>query len=110
MENEGAVEKYSGSIKKTTDMVPYYEAKDIDSDRIVRGFYFAYPEITYCFTEDYERHPVKIIHCIAYWKMSDWSLPNRPMLCTIDVKTLKRIGWIVNPTKMYQSTEPWYEK
>lgn len=34
--------------------IPYVEAKDSETGQIVKGFYFEYPETTYCFTEDYE--------------------------------------------------------
>ncbi len=38
--------------------VPYIKAIDKDTGREVQGFYFEYPETSYCFTEDYEKSPV----------------------------------------------------
>lgn len=52
-------------LKNREQFVPYYRARVKGSNRNVEGFYFAYPETTYCFTSDYENHPVEIIHCIC---------------------------------------------
>lgn len=92
--------------------IPIFKAKDEDSDLWVTGFYFAYPETTYCFTEDYERHPVKIIHCIAFHRMTDWCLPNRPSVCNIDISTLELVGWVDSKKKTLGNEswilpEPW---
>lgn len=74
--------------------IPYFKAKDKDSDRIVEGFYFEYPETTYCFSNDYERCGVKLIPCLVTYRMTDWGLPNIPQLATIDKSTLEKIGEI----------------
>ena len=87
---------------------PIYKAKMINKDKYVRGFYFAYPETTYCFAEDYMRHPVKIIHCIITHKMSDWGLPNEPRLYQIDIDTLEQVGEF-NALRKEYGDEPWIE-
>ena len=86
--------------------IPIFKAKDENSDQWVTGFYFAYPETTYCFTEDYERHPVKIIHCITFHRMTDWCLPNIPTVCNIDIDTLELVGWVDSKRKTF-GDEPW---
>lgn len=40
--------------------VPYIKAIDKDTGKEVQGFYFEYPETSYCFTEDYEKSPVEM--------------------------------------------------
>lgn len=90
-----------------TKKIPFYRAKHINSDRYEDGFYFAMPETTYCFTEDYERHPVKIHHFIINHRMSDWGLPNRTEGTEIDPDTLKFIGWFT--VRDSYGTEPWVE-
>lgn len=92
--------------KPEPQWIPVFKAKDEDSDLWVTGFYFAYPETTYCFTEDYERHPVKIVHCITFHMMTDWCLPNRPTVCNIDIDTLELVGWVDSKRKMF-GNEPW---
>lgn len=88
--------------------IPYFEAKIKGQERFIEGFYFAYPETTYCFTEDYERHPVEIIHCIVTHRMSDWSLPNHAECFRIEPDTLRQIGWFDSDRRSY-GTEAWYE-
>lgn len=87
---------------------PIYKAKMIDKDRYVRGFYFAYPKTTYCFTTDYINNPVKIIHCIVTHKTGDWGLPNEPRLYQIDIDTLEQVGEFNALRKKY-GDEPWIE-
>lgn len=94
------------SAQPEPQWIPIFKAKDEDSDQWVTGFYFAYPETTYCFTEDYERHPVKIVHCITFHRMTDWSLPNRPTVCNIDIDTLELVGWVDSKRKTF-GNEPW---
>lgn len=83
--------------------IPYFKAVDLDTNKIIRGFYFEYPSTTYCFTEDYFREPkVKLIPCIVFEEMTDWGLPNKPMLCTnIDKSTLEQIGYIDTDNDYY---------
>lgn len=85
---------------------PIYKAKIIDNDRYIEGFYFAYPETTYCFKEDYTNHPVKIIHCIITDKIGDWGLPNYPVVYKIDIDTMEQVGEFNAQRKVYK-TEPW---
>lgn len=83
-------------------LIPYYEANDEDTGHYVRGFYFEYPQTTYCFSEDYQKFPVKLIPCIVSYHMVDWGLPNQPTLCSpIDKSTLKQIGWIDTNNNTY---------
>ena len=89
--------------------IPYYKARDKYGDEWVKGFYFAFPETTYCFTSDYESRPVRIIHCICYHKMSDWLLPNKTLVCVIDIETLEQIGWFNCDRETY-GAEPWFER
>lgn len=83
--------------------IPYVKAKDSESDNVVKGFYFEYPETTYCFKEDYEREPkVKLIPCVMTYKMTDWGLPNVPMIyIPIDKSTLEIIGYIDTDNDFY---------
>lgn len=90
-------------------MIPYYKAKVKSTDKFVEGFYFAYPETTYCFTEDYAYKPVEIHHCICCHRMSDWGLPNQAECYQIDIDTLEQIGWFDEKRKVY-GTENWYEE
>ena len=43
-----------------------------EHNRWVEGFYLKRKETTYCFTEDYEKYPVKTLHFIAEECMTDW--------------------------------------
>ena len=54
----------------------------------VEGYYLSRKETTYCFTEDYERNPVKKLHYIAVDSMTDWGLPNEFRCYEIDPNTL----------------------
>lgn len=87
--------------------IPYFEAKDADSDIYCKGFYFEYPETTYCFTEDYEREPkCKLIPCLVTFRMTDWGLPNEPQLVRpINKSTLKLLGYIDTNNEFYNSKE-----
>lgn len=85
--------------------LPYFKAKGKDSDRWIEGFYFEYPETTYCFSEDYDRGTCKLIPCIVHHRMTDWNLPNTPELCTIDINTLEQIGEVEIGHKYYQPLE-----
>lgn len=54
----------------------------------VEGYYLSRKETTYCFTEDYDKFPVKILHYIAVDSMTDWGLPNEFRYYEIDPDTL----------------------
>jgi len=81
--------------------IPLFRAKDKDSDRYFTGFYFEYPATTFCFTEDYHNGKVKIIKCLVSHTSTDWGLPNKPILITIDENTLEKIGEIETDNKDY---------
>ena len=84
--------KHPEEFEKPTPILPHkYRAKDKDSDNWFEGYYFEYPETTYCFEEDYKTHPPKMIPCLAVYRMTDWGLPNIPQMVTIDPSTLKMI-------------------
>lgn len=68
-----------------------YRAKTKDTGRIIEGYYAEYPETTYCFTSDYENHPVRTIHVLMVNEMTDWGLPNRLVEYEIDPKTLEPV-------------------
>lgn len=65
-----------------------YRAKDKDSDHWFEGYYFEYPETIYCFESDPKP---KMIPCLATYRMTDWGLPNVPVMVTIDPSTLEEI-------------------
>ena len=86
--------------------IPYVKAIDKDTNKEVKGFYFEYPSTTYCFSNEYNNCPVKLIPCIVFHQMTDWSMPNKPMLCTnIDKSTLELIGYIDTENDNYIPSE-----
>jgi len=86
--------------------IPIYKAKKINSNMYVEGFYFAFPEVTYCITEDYINHLVKIIHCIVSYRQGDWGLPNELKIHQIDIDTIEQIGEFDGTRKVCKD-EPW---
>ena len=67
------------------------KAKSINSDSWFTGWYIQKDDTTFCFTEDYARHPNNTKHYIVFDRMTDWGLPNKTMITEIDPKTLKLI-------------------
>lgn len=68
-----------------------FKAKSINPHSMgkwIEGFYANKKETTYCFTEDYERFPVKTLHYIICDEMTDWGLPNRLRAYDVDGNTL----------------------
>lgn len=65
-----------------------FKAKLKGRNQWIEGFYCSMRETTYCFAEDYERHPVPLHHLIAVDEMTDWGLPNQLRLYEIDPETL----------------------
>ena len=54
-----------------------FRGKDSDTGKWYEGFYMALSDTTYCFKEDYDRHPDNTKHYIVFDKMTDWCLPNQ---------------------------------
>lgn len=54
-----------------------FRGKCKDTGKWCEGQYIHLHKSTYCFKEDYDRHPDNDIHQIVYEIMSDWGLPNR---------------------------------
>ena len=73
-----------------------YSAKG-DDGNWYEGYYFQFPETTYCIKEDYERNPPEIIHGLVFHQMTDWGLPNELRWVRIDPDTL--ISNIVSETE-----------
>lgn len=65
-----------------------FKAKRIDNGEWVEGFYVRQEETSYCFKEDYERHPENTKHYIAFDMMTDWGLLNKHLIAEIDPETL----------------------
>lgn len=83
--------------------IPFITAKDAETGIQHSGFYFEYPETTYCFSEDYNKSPkCKLIPCIVTHRMSDWGLSNVPQLVRpIDKSTLKIVGYVDTEKEFY---------
>ena len=82
--------------------VPVFKAKEINGDKEYTGFYFRYPETTYCFTEDYIGYPVKYKHCLAVYRTTDWGLPNEPAMVVIDKNTLQKVKEVETDEEYYE--------
>lgn len=65
-----------------------FRAKRIDNGEWVQGYYVRHEDTSYCFKEDYERHPENTKHYIAFDMMTDWGLPNKHLIAEIDPETL----------------------
>ena len=68
-----------------------FRAKGNDKEtnnRWFKGYYYKETETTYCFKEDYDRHPENTHHYIIFEEMTDWGLPNRHLRVDIDIETL----------------------
>lgn len=68
-----------------------YKAKALDHDRWYEGYYFKYPETTYCVAEDYKDSDPRILHCLIFHTVTDWGLPNKLEYVEIDPSTLEAI-------------------
>ena len=83
------------SVSLIFTRLSFIKAIDKDTGKEVQGFYFEYPETSYCFTEDYEKSPVEMIPCVVFYTMTDWGLPNKPVLCqNIDKDSIKLIRFV----------------
>lgn len=65
-----------------------FRGKDTDTGRWYEGFYMALSDTTYCFKEDYDRHPDNTKHYIVFDQMTDWCLPNRHLQAEVDPTTV----------------------
>lgn len=65
-----------------------FRAKQKDKGNWVEGYYIRQDETTYCFKEDYERHPENTKHYIVFDMPTDWGLPNRHLMAEIAPETL----------------------
>ena len=74
------IERYaatSPAMDRAMPGIPMVRVLDPETGReIVRGWYAAYPETTYCCAEDYERNPPRLVEGVVCWQMTDWGLPN----------------------------------
>ena len=65
-----------------------FRGKDSDTGKWYEGFYMALSDTTYCFKEDYDRHPDNTKHYIVFDKMTDWCLPNQHLKADVDPSTV----------------------
>lgn len=65
-----------------------FRAKRIDNCEWINGYYVKQEVTTYCFKEDYERHPDNTKHYIVFDMQTDWGLPNRHLIAEIDPETV----------------------
>lgn len=68
-----------------------FRAKGIeenDKNRWYYGSYYRTDDTTYCFKEDYDRHPDNTKHYILFDEIMDWGLPNRKLRADINIDTL----------------------
>lgn len=60
----------------------------VNIQAIFEGAYRAYDDTTYCFKEDYDRHPENTHHTIVFSRMTDWGLPNRHLQAEVVPETV----------------------
>lgn len=65
-----------------------YKAKGRDGEGWQNGYYWCTWDTSYCFKEDYEKHPENTHHYILFDRMTDWGLPNRKLKMDIIPETL----------------------
>ena len=76
--------------------VPYFRAKDKDSDQIVEGFYCNYPMIK---NPQNDQILTNVVHSIFTYKDGMMGLINEPVACSIDPTTLEFIKFVDVPCK-----------
>lgn len=79
--------------------VPYFRAKDKDSDKIVEGFYFNYPVVKNPSESDILTN---VAHCIITYQDGMMSMINEPIACSIDMGTLEFVKFVDVPCKTSQ--------
>lgn len=80
----------------------YCKAKDKDTGRWVEGYYACLPYTIYCFKEDYDANPDNDREYVVSTRMTDWCLPNQPILTEIEKGSAKRyIGTDKNGRKVF---------
>lgn len=65
-----------------------FRGKDKDDGKWYEGAYRAYDDTTFCFKEDYDRHPENTHHTIVFSRMTDWGLPNRHLQAEVIPETV----------------------
>lgn len=65
-----------------------FRGKDKDDGKWYEGVYRAYDDTTYCFKEDYDRHPENTHHTIVFSRMTDWGLPNQHLQAEVMPETV----------------------
>lgn len=65
-----------------------FRGKDKDDGKWYEGAYRAYDDTTYCFKEDYDRHPENTHHTIIFSRMTDWGLPNQHLQVEVIPETV----------------------
>lgn len=65
-----------------------FRGKDKDDGKWYEGAYRAYDDTTYCFKEDYDRHPENTHHTIIFSRMTDWGLPNQHLQSEVIPETV----------------------
>lgn len=74
--------------------VPYFRAKDKDSDTIVEGFYANFPVVKNPSESDILAN---ISHGLLTYRNGIMGLINEPVFCTIDMTTLEFIKFVDVP-------------
>lgn len=54
-----------------------------DNGQWITGSYVRQDDTTYCFKEDYDKHPDNTKHYIVFDQSTDWGLPNRHLMTEV---------------------------
>ena len=65
-----------------------FRAKGLTTNRWYTGYYFQQDEVTYCFKQDYDKHPDNTKHYITFDKHGDWGLANEHLMVMVDPNTV----------------------